>query len=534
MIRSALFERLAARPSVRRAADAWFHAYSRRRVRRLDALAIAETQEAILRKLVRRARDTRFGRDHRFATIGNIRDYQRQVPLRDYDALWKDYWQPAFPRLRNIAWPETIQYFALSSGTTTGTTKYLPVSRQLVASNKRAGLTSLAWFMAARPHARLFGGKLFLLGGSTDLSPPDPSCPGILGGDLSGILAREVPAVLRPFQFPPLDIALLRDWERKLDLLAERSASLPITFVSGIPSWLLVLFERLKQVTGKSCIGDIWPTLQVVVHGGTSFEPYRALFRQVIGNDDVQFLETYASSEGFLASEDPRYRLMRLIPDHDIFYEFVPVEELGRDKPKRHTVTEIVPGVQYAVVLTTCAGLWSYIIGDTVCFERRDPPLLRFTGRTRQFLSAFGEHLIGEEVERAIAQAATATGAAVCDFHVGPLFPESPCAPGRHRYLIEFATPPLDLGRFVSELDTALCRSNEDYQAHRIGDLTMLEPEVVPVRRGGFADWLRSRGQLGGQHKLPRLDNGGRLTQDLAVWLDSHQQLANRPEIARV
>jgi hypothetical protein len=532
MIRSALFERLAARPSVRRAADAYFHAYSRRRVRRLDALAIAETQEATLLKLVRRAQGTRFGRDHCFATIGNIRDYQRQVLLRDYDVLWKDYWQPAFPRLRNITWPETIQYFALSSGTTTGTTKYLPVSRQLVASNKRAGLTSLAWFMAARPHARLFGGKLFLLGGSTDLTPPDPSCPGILGGDLSGILAREVPAVLRPFQFPPLDIALLRDWERKLDLLAERSAALPITFVSGIPSWLLVLFERLQQVTGKSCIADIWPTLQVVVHGGTSFEPYRSLFHQVIGNDDVQFLETYASSEGFLASEDPRYRLMRLIPDHDIFYEFVPVDELGRDKPTRHTVADIVPGVQYAVVLTTCAGLWSYLIGDTVCFERRDPPLLRFTGRTRQFLSAFGEHLIGEEVERAIAQAATATGAAVTDFHVGPLFPESPRDPGRHRYLVEFATPPLDLGGFVSELDTALCRSNEDYQAHRVGDLTMLEPEVVPVRRGGFADWLRSRGQLGGQHKLPRLDNSGRLTQDLAAWLGSHGLLADCAEIA--
>lgn len=526
---SSLFERLAGRPSIRRAADACLQAYARRRVRRVDGLPAARIQEETLLRLVRQAHETRFGQDHGFATIRSVKDYQRQVPLRDYDAFWKKYWQPVFPRLNNVTWPEPIRYFALSSGTTTGSTKYLPVSRQLVASNRRAALTSLAWFATARPQARLFSGKLFILGGSTDLAPPDPSCPDILGGDLSGILAREVPSFLQPFQFPPLDLALLRDWEQKLDLLAQRSAALPITFISGIPSWLLVLFERLKEVTGKKYISDIWPTLQVVVHGGTSFEPYRALFRQVIGNDDVQFLETYASSEGFVASEDPRHQSLRLIPDHDIFFEFVPVDELAQDRPARHTVADLVPGAQYAVALTTCAGLWSYVLGDTVCFEQRDPPLLRFTGRTRQFLSAFGEHLIGEEVERAIAAAAAATGAAVADFHVGPVFADVPGEPGRHRYLIEFARSPQELGRFTQELDTALRRINEDYQAHRVGDLTIVEPEAVPVRRGGFAGWMQARGQLGGQHKLPRMDNTGRLTQDLTRWLEEHGMLERVP-----
>jgi hypothetical protein len=284
---------------------------------------------------------------------------------------------------------------------------------------------------------------------------------------------------------------------------------------------LLVLFDRLKRVTGRERIIDIWPTLRVVVHGGTKFDPYRALFRREIGGDQVHFVETYPCSEGFVATEDPRHGLLRLVPDHGLFFEFVPVDELEQDRPTRHTAEQVEPGVQYAVVLTTPAGLWSYVLGDTICFEQRDPHLLRFTGRTRYFLSAFGEHLISEEVERAVAGAADTTGAAVVDFHVGPVFPERPAAPGRHRYLVEFVQEPADLVRFAGEVDAVLCRLNADYQAHRAGDLTLAPPEVWPVPRGGFADWMRSRGQFGGQHKVPRMDNTGRLTAELCAWLGS-------------
>jgi hypothetical protein len=326
-----------------------------------------------------------------------------------------------------------------------------------------------------------------------------------------------VSAVLRPYTYPPPHLALLDDWEEKLECLARQSAELPITLVSGVPSWLLVLFERLRQLTGRERVAEVWPSLRVVVHGGTRFDPYRSLFRRLVG-DGVHFLETYPASEGFVAAEDPRHELLRLIPDHGVFFEFVPVGELGRERPARHTVADFVPGVQYAVVLTTCAGLWSYVLGDTVCFERRDPPLLRFTGRTKQFLSAFGEHLIGEEVERAVAQAAAGVGADVIDFHVGPVFPGSAGGAGRHRYLVEFARPPGDAEPFAREVDAALCRLNEDYRAHRAGDLTLRRPEVIVVRRGGFADWMRSRGQLGGQHKVPRMDNSGRLTEELTGW----------------
>ena len=509
----------------RKCVDAGFAWYSGRRARQIDRLSVADEQRDTLLRLVRTAKHTRFGHAHGFASIRSVADYQVQVPLRDYEAHWQEFWQACYPNTHGVTWPERIPYFALSSGTTSGTTKYIPVSRAMLASNRKAALTSLTWFRAAHPEVPLFTGRLFFLGGSTDLRPAGPAS---FSGDLSGIVTREAPALLAPFTFPPSHLALLSDWEEKLMRLAEQSLKQPITMISGVPSWLLVLFERLKQITGKNSISDIWPTLRLVIHGGTSFAPYRNLFRQIIGNDEVHFLETYPASEGFIAAQDHRFGMLRLIPDHDVFFEFVPVDELSHAQPTRHTIAEVMPGVQYAVVLTTCAGLWSYVLGDTVCFESVDPPLLRFTGRTKYYLSAFGEHLINEEVECAIAQAATATGAAVTDFHVGPVFPGNANKPGWHRYLVEFARRPSDLDAFARLLDQSLGQSNEDYAAHRAGDLTMLEPEVCQVERGGFAAWMKSRGKLGGQHKLPRMDNGGQLTAEIFEWLVTHGLAANQ------
>jgi hypothetical protein len=510
---ASLVEPLTGARCVRRMGDAAFSGYARRRVARLDRRTADDAQHETLLRLVWRAVDTHFGRKHDFAGVRTVADYQERVPLRDYEAFWQSYWRPAFPTIRGVTWPGPVPYFALSSGTTSGCTKYIPVSREMVASNRRAALTTLALFRVAYPDRPIFTGRVFFLGGSTDLRP---LAPRVWAGDVSGVAARELSPLLRAYSFPPLDLALETDWEHKVRLLAERGVHLPITAVTGAPSWLLALFDQVLRVSGRDRIIDVWPALQVLVHGGSRFDPYRNLFRRLIGDPRVQFLETYPCSEGFVAAQDPRYGLLRLIPDHGMFFEFIPVAELGSDRPTRHTAADIVPGVQYAVAFTTCAGLWSYLVGDTVCFESREPPLLRFTGRTRYYLSAFGEHLISEEIERAVARAAEATDAEVSDFHVGPVFPEVPGAAGRHRYLVEFVRPPQRLGQFAEALDAALRQANRDYETHRRHDLGLGPPEVWPVPRHGFAGWLKSRGQLGGQHKVPRMDNAGRLTAELS------------------
>ena len=500
---------------VRRAADAILLRYAHHRTVQLDRMDVAAVQRNTLLRLVRKAKRTRFGRDHDFGRIRSVEDYQARVPVREYGWFWETYWKDTYPRLDNITWPGKIPYYALSSGTTSGATKYIPVSWEMVASNKKAGFTTTALFRHANPGAKLFTGKFFFLGGSTDLRKQDD---GSLAGDLSGIASKELFEFLRPYTFPPGELTLITDWEEKVRRFAELSAREPITALSGIPAWMYVLFARLKEVTGKKTVAEAWPDLRLIVHGGTKFDPYRDLFKQEIGSDAVKFCEVYPCSEGFIATEDPRYGMLRVVPDHDIFFEFVPVEELGKERPTRHTLANVEVGVQYAVVLTSCAGVWSYLVGDTVAFERRDPPLIRFTGRTKYFLSAFGEHLISEEVEKAVAQACEVCGVHQLNFHVGPVFPTQPGKPGHHLYLIEFADAAPDTARFAKVIDEELTRINEDYGPHRVGDLAMLLPEVQVVKRGGFDEWMKARGKYGGQNKVPRMDNSGVQTKDMATW----------------
>ncbi len=504
---------------VRRAADAVLLRYAHHRTVQLDQLDVAAVQRHTLMRMVRRAKHTKFGRDHDFSRIASVADYQARTRVRDYEWFWNTYWKDAYPRIDNLTWPGKIPYYALSSGTTSGATKYIPVSWEMVASNKKAGFTTTALFRHANPTAKLFTGKFFFLGGSTDLRKQDD---GSLAGDLSGIAAKELFEFLRPYTFPPGELTLITNWEEKVKRFAELSAKEPITAISGIPAWMYVLFARLKEATGKKTVAEAWPDLRLIVHGGTKFDPYRDLFKKEIGSDLVKFCEVYPCSEGFIATEDPRYNLLRIVPDHNIFFEFVPVEDLGKEKPTRHTLANVEVGVQYAVVLTSCAGVWSYLVGDTVAFERRDPPLIRFTGRTKYFLSAFGEHLISEEVEKAVTHACEVCGVNALDFHVGPVFPSQPGKPGHHLYLIEFAEGAPDTSRFAKEIDEELSRINEDYAPHRVGDLAMLMPEVRVVKRGGFDEWMKARGKYGGQNKVPRMDNSGTMTKDMRTWFDAN------------
>jgi hypothetical protein len=510
---------------VRRAADTVMLRYAHHRAVALDHLDVRRTQHNTLMKLVRHARNTRFGRDHDFSRIASIADYQARVPVREYEWFWHTYWKDVFPRIDNVTWPGKIPYYALSSGTTTGATKFIPVSWEMVKSNRKAAYTTTALFRHAYPGAKLLTGKFFFLGGTAELrKQPD----GSLAGDLSGIAATEVYEVMRPYMFPPYDLALISNWEEKLNRFAELSVRERITAVSGIPAWMQRLFSKVREVTGKKTVAEVWPDLRMVVHGGTKFEPFRDLFTREIGSDAVHFCEVYPCSEAFIATEDPRYHHLRIVPDHNVFFEFVPMDDFDngvlKEKPTRHTLANVEPRVQYAVVLTSCAGVWAYLVGDTVAFERRDPPLIRFTGRTKHFLSAFGEHLITEEVEQAVARACQVCGVYQTDFHVGPVFPSDPHKPGHHLYLVEFVGAEPDLKQFARVIDEELIRLNEDYGPHRVGDLAMLVPEVRAVKSGGFAEWMRKvRGkEAGGQNKLPRMDNSGNMTKDMATWFEAN------------
>ncbi|HWE37164.1 MAG TPA: GH3 auxin-responsive promoter family protein [Isosphaeraceae bacterium] len=504
---------LAGAGPVRAAVNSGFHAFARRRVARLEQSDPVEVQRRTLLGLVRRARATRFGRDHDFGGIGSVDDYQKKVPLRTYEELWRQYLQDQYPIFDDLTWPGRIPYLALTSGTTQGATKYIPVSREMVASNLKASKTMVAYHLANRPDSRLFRGRLFFLGGSTALERP---APGVEQGDLSGIAAIRVSPWLRPYTFPPLELALEADWETKLARLAEQGLRLPITLIGGVPSWLLMLFRRLLDLSNKDTIAEVWPTLEVVVHGGVKFDPYRESFRAVLGDDRIRLQETYPCSEGFVAFGDPATDLLRLVFDHGIFYEFVPVADLESPRPARHWLGNVQVGIHYAIVVSTCAGLWSHVIGDTVRFESLSPPLLTFTGRTKYTLSAFGEHLISEEVEGAVAAASAATGANVRDWHVGPVFAG---ALGYHQYILEFLNPPADLAAFRAALDADLGRRNADYLAHRAEGVGLPLPAMVEARPGGFDAWMKARGKFGGQHKVPRMDNTGTLTADLLARL---------------
>jgi hypothetical protein len=514
-------------PVVRRVADAGLVRLAHRRTRELDAMDAAKAQANAILKLVRTAKNTRFGRDHHFAEIGSVADYQARVPVRSYEYFWDNYWK-GYPNVTDQTWPGFMPYFALSSGTTSGTTKYIPVSAEMVKSNRKAAQTTVSLFRHAFPYHQLFTGKFFFLGGNTDMPL---LANGSHGGDLSAIAAREIPDAVRPYTFPPLELSRIARWEEKMPRLAEAAARENVVALSGVPSWMALLFDMMKQATGKKTIAEIWPNFRMLVHGGTKFDGYRDLFRAQIGSDAFEFCEVYPASEGFIATEDPRYKLLRLVPDHDIFFEFIPCEDFDahgtlKDRPTRHTVREIEPGVRYAVVLTSCAGVWSYLIGDTIIFEQTKPPLLRFAGRTKNFLSAFGEHLIEEEVEKAVAHAAKACGVFTGDFHVGPVFPSKPNTPGFHRYLVEFRGDVPDLAVFAREMDKELDRLNEDYAAHRVGDLTMTAPQVVPVKLGALSGWVEARkGTLDVQTKVPRMDNDGKMTEQIRTWLQERGKI---------
>lgn len=479
---------------------------------RADNVAIQRRQ---LMSLLAKAADTTFGRHHGFAGIRSVEEFQSAVPLRRYDDFWRDYWKPAFPVVENVSWPGRVPYFAVTSGTTSGTSKYIPVTHAMNRSNTKAGLDLFTHHVTARPASGVFGGKSFMLGGSTDLVR---EADGIWSGDLSGIAIKRLPWWAKQFAFPPVELALITDWEEKVRRLAELAARTDIRVLTGAPPWLLILFDKQQANAGRSMTArELYPNLEMLVHGGMNFQPYRARFEAFLAGG-AELREVYPASEGFIALQDETPDLgMRLLTDTGLFFEFVPVEELDSVRPTRHWLANVETGVNYAIVLSTCAGCFGYVIGDTVRFVSKAPPRLFITGRTSYSMSAFGEHLIGEEIEDAVTRAATSLRLSLNDFSMGAIFPKQQGELGGHLFVVEFDNlpEPAVIAKFATLIDERLRTLNDDYRAHRADGFGLRAPQVRPVPSGTFAAWMKSRGRLGGQNKVPRIINDQQVFESL-------------------
>lgn len=491
-------------------------AYAALRLRRLARQDAAMAQRDTLRRLLRRGAATRFGRAHSFAQLRDLPSFQARVAPQPWEAFWRDWWQPAFPNLRGVSWPGAIPYVALSSGTTSGTTKRIPVSRAGLRSNRRAALDTLCWHLAAHRSSRILSGRNFILGGSTALRAVGP---GVREGDLSGIAARDVPVWARGRTWPPNSIALLGDWERKMRELVARTPREEVTSLSGTPSWLLLFLDMLADANPRlpRRLRALFPNLELVVHGGVGFAPYADRFAAWT-EGGVALREVYPASEGFFAIADRGPgEGMRLILDNGLFFEFIEPRHLGDPAAPRRWIGDAAPGVEYALVVSTNSGLWSYVVGDTVVLTGLAPPRVLVTGRTSWMLSVFGEHVIGAELDQAVTHAASRLGVGVAEYAVGAVFPDGNSGKGGHWFLVE-ADHPADAGRFAAALDEKLAALNEDYAAHRGGGFGMLPPCVTFLPPGSFTGWMRARGKLGGQNKVPRVINDPALLESLAAY----------------
>jgi GH3 auxin-responsive promoter len=472
----------------------------RRALERVSREAI-RVQEETLRGLVRTARDTEFGLAHGFHGLRSAADYQTRVPVRDY-LRFKPSWDAALAGTADVTWPGRTQTWVKTSGTTAGD-KAIPVTAEAHRSHRRGGWDALLMAVERVGGRRLLGGPMLMLGGSSTL---ERTPGGALIGDLSGVMVRRLPPVLRDRYSPGPAIAAIPDWERRIAAMAELVERQDLRLISGMPSWTLILLEHVARRRGVANLAGLWPELGVFVHGGVSFAPYRGVVEERLGRR-LEYVEVYPASEGFVGLQTERTGGLTLMLDYGIFYEFIPVEDLDLERPRRQTVADVELDRPYAVALTTPAGLWSYLLGDTVRFTARDPLRLVITGRTRHFVNAFGENVIVEEVERALLEACRATGADVAEFTVAPRFPAPGEPRGGHDWLVEFRVAPAAAPAFAAALDATLQRLNTDYRTKRAGDLGMIGPRLIALPPGSFHRWMRAAGKLGDQHKVPRVTN---------------------------
>ena len=482
--------------------------YAGHRRHQLDAVwrRPGDVQEVSLRSLLWSAADTEFGLEHGFRSIRTVAQYQERVPIREY-ADFKPLWARAVAGARGVTWPGHCSDWVKTSGTTSGD-KMIPVTREAFASHRKGGWDALLSACSRVGGRHLMDGPMMFLGGSTTLKAAGPKTR---VGDLSGLVMRRLPPGIRGRYSPGPGIGAISDWERRIDAVASLAATQDIRLISGMPSWLVILFERVarqRQAAGRPVrdLAECWPNLRVLIHGGVAFSPYAGVFEEWIGRR-LDRVEVYPASEGFVAVQTEPSGGLTLMLDYGIFYEFVPVEDVGSARPRRHTVADVELYRPYAVVMSTPGGLWSYLLGDTVRFVARDPLRLVITGRTRHYVNAFGENVIVEEVERALTTACRRTEAEVVEFTVAPRYPSAEEPRGGHEWLVEFRIPPREPQDFTRIIDETLIALNTDYRSKRAGGVGMVAPTVTTLPSGTFYRWMREQGKLGDQHKVPRVTN---------------------------
>ncbi len=472
-----------------------------------------DAQREVLQDLVTHGQYTEFGRKYGLNKLFSIREFKERIPIHDYDQM-KPYIDRIMQGEENILWNTPVNWFAKSSGTTNDKSKFIPITKEsLEDCHFQSAKDVLTMYYNNRNESDLLTGKGLVIGGSHQISQLNDE---MQYGDLSAVLLQNTPIWANWIRTPELSIALMDEWEQKIELLAKHTIQEDVTSISGVPTWTLILIKRILEMTGKSTLKEVWPNLELYIHGGVSFTPYREQFKKLIGTG-CSYLEMYNASEGFFAAQaNPDDDGMLLFVENGIFYEFMPVSEYGKVNPQTIGLKDVVIGENYALVISTNGGLWRYLIGDTIQFTTTHPFRIKVTGRLKQYINAFGEELIADNADRAIAIAAEKTGLQVNDYTAAPVyFGEN--NNGAHEWLIEFEAKPDCINQFAYELDSTLKLLNSDYEAKRYNDIAMGMPIIHAIEKGIFSSWLKQKGKLGGQHKVPRLSNERKYLEEIKL-----------------
>lgn len=481
--------------------------FSLRRLSQVEKIKTkpGEVQKEQLKNLLQEAKDTEWGRAYNYASIKSLDDFQKTVPISTYEDM-KPFIERMINGEKNILWKGSVKWYAKSSGTTSEKSKFIPVSKEAIDTcHTQGGKDILTFFSENVEDTKVFSGKMMTLGGSHKASEKNKQSR---VGDLSSIYLEHVPSVAELMRTPHKDVALIEDFEEKLDRITEIVVKEDVTSLFGVPSWNLVLLRRVLEYTGKKTITEVWPNLEMFAHGGISFKPYKEQYEKLIPSEKMRYIETYNASEGFFAIQDDlEDSSMLLMLDYGVFYEFIPMSEFEEDNPTIVGIEDVKIGVNYALLISTNSGLWRYMIGDTVKFTSTYPHKILITGRTTQFINAFGEEVIVNNTNEAMRIACEKFNVNISNYSAAPIFMTEQRIKGKHQWIVEFDTAPENIEAFADTLDKEIQLLNSDYEAKRFRNATLDRLDLIVARQGLFHDWMKQRGKLGGQHKVPRLAN---------------------------